>query len=347
MSLMSISEISVSASALCEQIKAGMPLSQAVTRMVDLQPDYRDFWARTSLEVRSGRPLSTSLEEVWPDALVFTVRAGERSGKLHEVFVGIMENVEIQRMTLKKLRTLAYPGFALLGGIAGFIFYMVAVIPSAMSMVDSRHPSIVLQASMWISKTLQSTWLVLVIGAVAGGIYLYGWVRSQEGREQVMEWALSLPLIRDVIRNVYFGLWAKYLALVVSADIPLVQGLELTAPILPSVLRGSVEVFRADIERFNLPVSEAANLNSKQETDPRTQWWPVYIANAFMLGEDTGRFDTLLVAAGGTLIEKGRDAIPVITTTMYYIVVAVSAAMIMVPFLAYYLEMFSALRTIG
>lgn len=346
--MMNLREISISTNGLGGQLQAGVPLDQAIERMCLTQPDYEEFWRQAALQARAGRPLSECLPEIWPLQLVRAVQAGEQAGKLREVFARIQESVAVEESLRATLFKLAYPLGALGAGLLVSTLFLVFTIPGMTKSLTTRgRHSPILQFSNWFSDIVTQNWVVLTFGLAIGGAFLVSWLRSPAGKAAVLDTALSIPHIREALRDLYFGLWAYYMEMAVSAGIPTTQALTLTAPVLPEALRESVEVFNADMVNNNRPMSAAADVNQQEPGDPRREWWPFYIANAFVLAEQTGLVDQQLKQCAPVLINDGQRALTMIINIGYVIAIGVAAALILAPMAAYYIELFNAVRMMG
>jgi len=346
--MMTLDEIGASAAHLGNQIGAGIPLDQALSRMSLLQPRYLDFWGRAVQEIRSGRMLSQSLSEVWPEALVSAVRAGEHSGKMDSVFARIEETIELQmglRVTIMKL---AYPFSLGVAGLVVFMAFMVFVLPLlAKSLGRPGSAGLVFQFSAWVSVFVRENYIVLAIGLVAGVAALVAWLKTPEARALILELFLMVPLVKDALRDMYFGLWAKYMAMMIAAGLTTTLSLTLTASVLPRPLRESVEVFERDLSANNRTLSESSDLAKLPSDDLRCEWWPFYIANAFIVAEQTGAIDKELLRVAPALIKEGVKTLDRAVAFANLIAMMCSGLLIMSPLAAYYIEIFASIRTAG
>jgi len=341
---MNLKEIAASAAALGNQIKAGIPVDQALRRLAVMQPSYEEFWTQASIAVQSGRPLSDSLAEVWPRALVSAVKAGERSGKLDEVFGRIEETIELQLSLRSALAKLAYPVGMGVAGLAVFLGFMIFVLPSLAKSLDTKSRSFIFELSTWISGFAHENWVSVVVGLGVGIVALVSWLRTEGARSFILEVLLGIPLIKDALRDMYFGLWANYMAMMFAAGIATTEGLIITSEILPAGLKESVRVFEQDLSVNNRTMSDAADPAKQPPDDPRTVWWPFYIANAFIAAEQTGDLDKELLRVAPSLIKDGVKMLNQVIAVANAIALAVSAFLIVSPLAAYYMEIFSAVR---
>jgi type IV pilus assembly protein PilC len=344
---MNLKEIASSAAALGNQVKAGIPIDQALLRLAQMQPSYADFWTRASIAVQSGQPLSELLAEVWPDTLVFAVQAGERSGKLDEVFGRIEETIELQLDLRGSLAKLIYPVGMGIAGLAVFIGFMVFVLPGLSKSLNTKSDSFIFWLSLWMSEFFKENLVAIVAGLVVGVIFMVGWLRTDGAKSFIIEILFSIPVLKDALRDMYFGLWSYYMATMFSAGITTTEALKLTSKILPPVLQESVLIFEWDLSVNHRSMSDSADPAKQSPADPRAVWWPFYIANAFIVSEQTGEVDKELMRVAPALIKEGVKTLNRVIAVANAVMLIVSASMIVSPLAAYYVEIFSAVRQVG
>ncbi len=347
--MMTLAQIGASASALGNQMRAGIPVKQALSRLPLLQPAYSEFWLRASLLVQSGNPLSELLKEGWPEALLNAIKAGEQSGKLEDVLTRIEETVELQQSLRAAVMQLCYPIGMGLTGFGVFLGFMVFVIPGlAKAMAKGKgNKSFFFELSIWMNTFFNENWHLILLSlaiAITGTVL---WLRTPEARALILESVFKIPIVKDALRDMYFGLWANYMAMMVTAGITTPEALKLTSKLLPGPLQESVLAFEYDLSSNNRPMSDAADLSKQESDDLRPVWWPFYISNAFIIAEQTGEIDRELLRVAKPLIKDGMKTLDRVIGIANIITLILSGLLIVSPLIAYYLEVFSAIKNIG
>ncbi len=345
--MMNLKEIGASAAALGNQMQAGIPLDQALRRLAQMQPAYAEYWSRAVLSVQAGRLLSETLSEIWPETLNGVVKAGEQSGKLDGVFSRIEETIELQQKLRGATMQLAYPFGMGLAGLAVFIGFMVFVLPGLNKSLGTNSKSFVFDLSSWMSTFAHENWTMILGGIIAGVALIVAWLRTQEARAAVLDMFLGVPVIKDAFRDLYFGLWANYMAMVVAAGITTTEALKMTAVVLPSVMNDSVLAFERDLTVSHRSMSDAVDPEKLPANDLRVVWWPFYISNAFIIAEQTGAIDRELLRVAPSLIKDGMAKLGSVISVANVVALAVSAFLIVSPLAAYYVEIFSAVQQAG
>lgn len=344
--MMTLQQIASAAGALGNQLGAGIPLAQAVGRMSRLQPVQKEYWLRVAAALQSGQQLSSFIGEVWPRTLVSVVKAGEEAGTLAAVLHQIEETVELQMKLRGKMMGLAYPFGMGAAGLAVFMSFMIFVLPLlAKSIGGKKSTSLVFQFSTWLSVNFLENWMLIVGGLVVGAVALVSWIRTEKAQELIIDLLLQMPMIKDALRDMYFGLWATYMSMMVNAGIPTVAALNLTAPVMPGVLADSVRTFANDIGTNNRSLSDSADVENLPPDDLRVRWWPFFISSAFVVAEQTGRIDRELMRVSPALIKDGTKSLERLIAILNLVSLAASAFLIVSPLAAYYSEIFTAIRT--
>lgn len=243
---------------------------------------------------------------------------------------------------------LAYPIGMGLAGLSVFLGFMVFVLPMlAKSLGRSGSTSPIFQFSAWLSVFVLDNYLILAVGIGVGIAVVITWLKTEEARNSIIDLFLVIPVLREALRDMYFGLWANYMALMVAAGIPTTTALKTTAPVLPGALRQSIDAFEHDLSKNNLSMSDSSDLAKLSQSDPRSQWWPFYISNAFIVAEQTGVIDKELLRVAPALIKEGVKRLDSIIAVANVAALAVSAALIISPLAAYYTEIFSSIQMAG
>lgn len=346
--MMTLQQVSTAAGAIGNQINAGIPIQQAVARMSKLQPDYAEFWQRSASSISGGGKLSDLIGEVWPKTMSAVIRSVEESGRIGEVFERIEETIELQLQLRGKMMGLMYPVGMGMAGLGVFLGFMIFVLPMlSKSIGGKKSTSMVFQFSEWLSTFVHMNWILIMAALCASAFFLVNWLKTEDAREAILVKLLDLPIISDALSNMYFGLWARYMSMMVSAGIPTVNALKFTAPVLPGPIAESVLAFAKDVGVNNRTLSESADIEKLPQDDLRVIWWPFFISSAFIVSEQTGEIDRELNRVAPALIKEGVKSLERFISILNVIALAISAFLITSPLAAYYMEIFSAIRTAG
>lgn len=342
--MMNLKEIKESASALASQFRGHVPMAEAIVIMPTIQPKYAEYWEAVGRSIDAGNPLSSSLHEIWPEALVSAVIAGEEAGKMEAVFTHIAKAIQIQLDLRKLLMKLVYPAVIGVAGVLVFIGIMVLVAPKTARVFRSMEANPITALSMAMESFFLNYWMVVLAGAVGGAVVAYKWAESQEGKETLLELALSVPYVGLGLKDLYFGLWAEYMAMMAAAGITTDRAILLTLPLMPSSLQGGLAAFERDISVNNLPLEDAANVALMRDDDPRREW-PLFIRRALILGDRTGVLDQELLRVAPELVEQGVTKVSRAIDFGNVGATVVAGLLVAMSFLAVYAPIVGAIKT--
>lgn len=343
--MMTLKEIGDSASALGNQIRAGIPMSVATGRLRLLQPKYADFWVQATKSIESGRPLSESLVAVWPESLVGAVVAGEESGQIEDVFANVEETIAVQLNVRSAMMKLAYPAAIIVIGVIAFLGIMGFVVPRATDAfreMGVSNDSVFATISVWIVSFGTNYWPYIVAAVGIGAAAVIHWFRTEDGRRRVVEFFLGAPLLGAALLELCFGVWGRYMALMASAGIGINQALLVSAKVLPETLQSGVLLLERDLTVNNRSLEDSVNPDLQPEGDPRRDW-PFYISTALMTADTTGRLDVELLRVAPSLIKSAEKSLQRFIFAGMAASIAIAGSLLAMSIAAIYLPIISAL----
>lgn len=333
-------EIEVAAAALANQLKAGIPLKEAVLRMSRLQPLQGEVWVSGSASLSRGGRLSTALADYWPAEYIASVKAGEESNSLPDVFSRIAVAIQLHAQVSKTFSKLIGPVGSFLMGLGVFLFFMVAVIPKLQASLGGGEKSWVFGISTFLHNLFVGYWPLLLIavgGSISGAMY---WLKQPENRQKVLTLADGVPRLGPALKKLFFGTWAYNIALMDAAGLPIKQQLLFSVKTLPDVYQEGVYLMADEVDKRGR--ADAADPDKQLEDDPRREW-PYYISAAFMNAHETGRIDLEFERVAPILVEEGLKEITKFTAIVDVFAKVASAGMIALPMMAYFTQLSGAL----
>ncbi|SIR01622.1 type II secretion system F family protein [Marinobacterium stanieri] len=339
---MSLHQLEDAAGFLGDQLRAGIPLSDVVTRMEWLQPRHAEAWREAAHSISQGHPLSFAMQDLWPAQMIKLIEAGEIAGTLPNVFEQIEETCQLQKQLREMASKLLYPLLIVCGGIGAFVYFMAVVIPTLAENLPSTSTNPVLEVAKWMQMAL-SEYHTVVITVTGGAIALVlMWFKSPQNRDAALGTACSLPLIGPALRQLYFGLFARYLSMMTGAGIGTGTALMHSLYALPQALHTGVELMEAGIESG---MAAASDPKRTEPNDPRRDW-PFYLPVAFAVAEETGEVDAQMRRASDSMIRGGMRSMKRVLTWANTAAMAISAALLMIPLLAYFYQMGQTLHEV-
>jgi len=194
-------------------LKAGMPLTSALSSMRNLQNDGVPSGVVDQLynDVREGRNLSASMagfSDVFPEMYVNMMKAGESSGSM----VGVLERLadhytKFADVKQKVTSALVYPCFVIGLGFMLIYVFLSYIFSKFMTIFEGMNVTLPLSTRILqgFSGFFEMYGLIVLLVVRLLYILVKRIFSSEEGRERLDKWMLNAWLIKSVVRPNLFG----------------------------------------------------------------------------------------------------------------------------------------------
>lgn len=258
-------------------LRAGLPIDRALKVMIDMadQPRLRELLEDVLSSVKSGKGLSQALEaypRVFDSFYLNMVRSGEASGHLAEVLdrlAGYLGNAKTVRSTI--VSAMIYPAILLcmtVLSIVGMLGFVVPQFEALFADMGEALPALT-RTVIAAGDVLSAYWWLLALVIISVVLLVRNWASTDEGRSQIDERLLGLPLLGDVLFKYEVAKFARTAGTLLGNGVSLLQAI-------------GIAVQTVD----NRPIKEA--LGVLEPAVKRGQRISVAL-------EDTGRFSPLVV----------------------------------------------------
>ena len=279
-------------------LAAVLPVSDAVATLARQQghPAEKRVLQRMNNALLSGSPLSAALPpSAFPAEVRSTIAAGEASGRLPLLLARLADTLEAENaLRSKLLATLAYPLLLLVVAVAVILAMLLLVVPgiAAQLLQSGQQLPLLTRLVLGLSALVERWWWLLPVAVAAIGLGL-AMLRRHPGRRLRLDLALlRLPVIGPWLAALDAVRWARLLATMLSAGLPLAEAMEITTPTLRN--RGWQQATRAMAARLRAGSSLAATL-------PLLPAPPPLLVSLVQSGESAGRLAPLLESAATSL----------------------------------------------
>jgi type II secretory pathway component PulF len=215
-------------------LEAGVPMQKAVTQLhlQSRERHLREPLAALAERVRGGESLSQSLsaaDDLFPQALVGAVEAGESSGGLVPVLQGLAGLYEKDDDLKRTVRgALLYPALVLTVSIATLLVMFLYLLPRLSVLyadMGQRLPGptrFLIAVSSFLSTYGVTIAAVLVLAVAAG---LVARARSERLRRLLAQAPLRMPMIGRIVLEREIVRFSHTLSSLVGGGVPLMRGL--------------------------------------------------------------------------------------------------------------------------
>ncbi len=310
-------DIATSTRQLATLTRAGIPLVDAITALVDQidKPALKSMFTHVRDRISEGSSMSDALASFprsFTSIYVNMVNAGEQSGTLELVLDRLAEFMEGQRKIRNTVvSALAYPALMAVIGTIIIGFMMTVVIPKISTIFEDFG-----QVLPWYTRLLMGlsdvmrSWIfwLLAVPLVTGGIVAFlRWKGQPEGRAKWHAMVLEFPLFGQLTLMIAMTRFARTLGTLLGSGVPVLKSLEITRHVLGNaVLEGVVDT-------AIVAVREGENLYKPLQASGR---FPPLVSKMIAVGEQSGQLEDMLTNVARYYEDQSETRITVMTSLL-------------------------------
>lgn len=282
---------------------AVMPVTDAVQTLLR-QAGRREapILQRTHRALQAGSSLAAALPPaVFPPEVRATIAAGEASGRLPLLLERLADVLDSQvALRTRLLATLSYPCLLILIALGVVLAMLLFVVPEIASQIGGsgaelpRLTQFVVAASAFIGRW----WALLLALPLLALLALLLWRRQGDNRLRVDAALLRLPGIGGWLAGIEAVRWARLLATMLAAGLPLAEAMQLVQPTMRN------RAWRQATLRMTAEIRAGTSLSASLALLPRAPELLLALARS---GESAGRLTLLLDSAATTLDRQLAD----------------------------------------
>lgn len=242
-------------------------------------------------DLQGGASISTALShhpKLFSNFYISMVKSGEESGKLDQTFLYLADNMERSFSLVSKAKNaMIYPVFVVLTFIGVMILMLTMVIPKLTSVLVESGAEIPIYTKvvMAVSDVLVKYGLFVLFALIIGGFFFWRWSRTDQGKLSLSNIKISLPYLGTLYRKLYLARISGNLSTMLTAAIPIVKTLEITADIIDNA------VFKDAINKAADDVKGGAAISA---AFAKHREIPGIMIAMFRVGEETGEMGEIL-----------------------------------------------------
>jgi len=301
---------------LSTMMTAGLPLTDSLallrgqvkegTTMFEIM----DYALKT---VQGGQSLGMALgkyKNVFGEAYVASINAGEEGGVLEEILAKLADNLENEEEFKGKIKgAMIYPVIVIIGMIAVSIIMMIVVIPKLMTMYNdfgTKMPPATI-ALMAISNFMAKTWFLMPVFLV-GGIFAYKFgEKSKIFRTRKDKFILKLPIWGPLMNKTIIANTTRTLSMLTAAGISLNQSLNIVASVAGN------EIYYDAYIKISERVQKGFDVASSFED---AGIFPMIVTQMVTTGEATGKLDDVLMRVSNFFKVEAEQSVKALTAAI-------------------------------
>jgi type IV pilus assembly protein PilC len=336
-----LSDLVVFSRQLATMINAGLPIVRSLYVLSEQteNPKLKDVVVAVRKDVEAGSSLSEALEKhprVFSRLYTEMVKAGEIGGILDGVLLRLADQLERDQDLRRKIRSaLTYPIVVLILAILAASFMLIFIVPVFAKLFQDLGGTLPLptRICMLISAILTSLWGVLVYAGMALAVVLFlRWKKSESGRKVWRRAVLRIPAkIGDVVKKATLARFARTLATLSAAGVPILQSIEITATSSGNWVVEKALLKSRDVIREGIPIYKPL------ETEPV---FPPMVTRMIAVGEETGDIDGMLTKIAEFYESEVDAAVKALTSIIEPLMIIVVGSIVGGIVISMYLPMF-------
>ncbi|MGY8650778.1 MAG: type II secretion system F family protein [Verrucomicrobiia bacterium] len=331
---------------LANLLKAGMPLTGALSSMTNLESKGIPPEVSKALlsDVREGKTLSNAMAlhpQSFPDMYLNMVKAGETSGSMVEVLKRLADHYERFAEVRSKVTTaLVYPLFVMGLGMALIFVFMSYILPKFMQIFDGMNVSLPMSTRILqqMSGFFAAYWWLILIFGFLFSVLMKRYFASPNGKRRLHGWLLTAPMISRIARPTYFGQFARTLGALMQNGVPVLTALKITENVVQNVvLQGAIALTREGVTDGKTIAQPLASSGV----------FPKLMVDLVHIGEQTGDVPAALDNLADTYDNELNVSLRVVTTLIEPILIVVIALVVGFMLVGVLQAMFKITSSIG
>jgi len=333
-------DISLFTRQLATLIKAGIPLLQALEVIAKgfERPAMRQMVTELAQDISAGTNLATAMRKqpAYFDALFCNlIDAGEQAGALDVVLQRVAtykEKTEALKKKVKKAMT--YPTAVVLVALLVSGILLIEVVPQFQELFrsfDAQLPAYTL-AVIALSQMLVQYGVWLFAGGCLGLLaFGHRYKRAPGLRQRIDRWLLKLPVIGTLLHLSAIARFARTLATLLAAGVPLLQSLRAVAGATGN------HVYKEAVLRLQQQVATGSQIHVAMSA---TGVFPGMAIQMTAIGEESGTLDDMLNHVATYYESEVDSLVDNLTTLMEPLIMAVLGVLVGGLVIAMYLPIF-------
>ena len=297
-------------------------------------------------DVQKGETLADALKKhpkVFPSLMITTVAAGEASGSLDVSLDRMAEQFEKSAKTKALVKkAMVYPAMVGIVALLVIVVMLVVIIPSYEEMfadLGTELPAIT-KAVVAASDFLIGYWFIIlpvVIGiAFAVGMYL----KTPSGKLLTSQLAIRIPMFNNLTVKSACSQLARTLSTLITAGVPLVEAVDITANTMQNVLFKEAMLDARDEIIKGMPLSAPLE---------QSGLFPPMLYHMIRIGEESGSTEEMLNKLADYYdeeVEMATQGLMAAMEPMIMLVLAVVVCILIAAVMSPMLEMYNALDSL-
>ena len=274
-------------------LRAGIPIID-LFRVVELQtenPKLKKVIAQISKDIQEGASLHQAMKKhpsVFSPLYLSMMRAGEASGALPQILERLIYIIDHEEKVKKDIRgAMIYPTLVTIVLTGAFFFLEIRVVPVFAKLFDRAGLELPLPTRICIGiyAFLNAYWIYLLLGLIALCLFLFFYLRSEQGKYTFNSILLGLPIFGDLFTKAAMSRFASIFAILQASGVTVLDSFTiLSGTIGSAAMSRQFDGIRQRLEQgrgISEPLREA-------------KFFTPMVINMVAIGEESGNLEEML-----------------------------------------------------
>jgi type IV pilus assembly protein PilC len=288
---------------------AGVPLLECLADLRDTldNPLLREVVANLIENIEGGMSLSQAMSEhprVFEKVFISLIRAGEKSGKLQEVFLHLTDTLKWEdEMASQSKQVLIYPAIVLLVVTGVAFFLMIYLVPQLTGFIKNMGQTLPAhtKALLFVSSIFVQYWYAMLLFPAIIFVILKLMVTfNTQARYHFDDLKLKLWPVGPILKKIILARFANFFAMLYASGISILECISICRDIAGNV------VIAESLTQAGREIEEGKNLTQSFQS---TNIFPPLVLRMLKVGESTGALDKALLNVGYFYDRDVKEAI--------------------------------------
>lgn len=289
-------------------ISAGLPLPRAMTTLARQAKSkkFQKALLNISEEITKGKSFSETLAEypdIFSELFQSMVKVGEESGTLENVLKQLTLQMEREHDLKSKVKgAMIYPAVIICAMLGIGILMLIVVVPKLAETFAELEIELPITTKIVIgfANFLIQKWYLFIFGLFGLIFLLWQAIKTKTGKKIIDNLSLKIPIISPIVRKTNLATVARTLSSLISAGVPIVRSLEITAGTLGNIYYQKALSEATEKVKKGEKVSEALK--------PYENIYSPTLIQMVAVGEETGETSDVLAKLADFFEEEVTNA---------------------------------------
>lgn len=333
-------DIAIFSRQLATMLGAGIPLVQAfeIVGAGHENASMQKLIMAIKGDVENGSALAEALAKHpihFDDLFVNLVEAGEQAGALETLLDKVATYKEKTEAIKKKIKNaLTYPMAVLVVAFAVTIILLIFVIPAFEDLFQGFGADLPAFTRMVIDVSLfvrEQGWILALLAVGTVYAFFYFKKRSRPMRQFLDRMTLKTPIIGPIMQKAAIARYARTLATMFSAGVPLVEALDSVAGATGNI------VYELGVLKMKDEVATGQRLQQAMEN---TDLFPNMVVQMIAVGEESGSLDEMSAKVADFYAEDVDNAVDNLSSLLEPMIMVILGVLVGGLVVAMYLPIF-------